>query len=66
MEYAPCDWTWLLLGRDHGDLEVGVAVAARVDDVIALVDQPVIEKQGVVRHRAVALDKEAQALALAE
>ena len=56
----------LLLRRDHRDLKIGVVAAASVNDVIPLVDQPVIVQERMIRHRTVALDVKAQALTLAK
>ena len=55
----------LLHRRNHRDLKIGVIFPARVDNVPALIDLPVIEQEWLV-DRAVALDKKTETLALTE
>jgi len=37
-------------GFSQGDLQTGVILPASVDDVVTLIDQPVMEHQWVIHH----------------
>src|SRR5208283_3707764 len=53
------------LPGDHWDLQIGVERAARIDDVLTLVDQPFILRHPML-VRAMALNVEAKAITLAK